>query len=422
MKKINKLHATIAIISLAFLNLFQATAQETHSPYSKFGYGLLNDNATSTQRQMGGVGYAMTSGRQTNVMNPASYAAIDTLTFLFDMGLDMTFLNYKETVGSQENKFNGKGGGLDYITMQFPIGSRLGMSLGILPYSSVGYSFGSAIENGSSSYEGSGNINQLNLGLSGRIWRGLSVGANVSYLFGTLYHDAYAYTGANTSLFEQVMQVRDYHLQFGLQYSQVINRRHRATVGVVYTPAKTLLGHTWVQQYRNISETAPPDTLENSFISLKGNYSLPETWGAGISYEYEGRIFGEVDFTYQPWSKANYTTNEYTGDVRFADRYRVSAGVSYSPRYHGRYIQRVAWRLGAYYNRDYIMVGNNNVRDFGISCGAGLPAPSGKTVINIGLEYINRSATPQPLMKENYFNITLGINFNQTWFFQNKIQ
>ena len=52
------------------------------TPYSKYGYGILNDQATSAQRSMGGVGYAMASGRQVNVMNPASYAAIDSITFL----------------------------------------------------------------------------------------------------------------------------------------------------------------------------------------------------------------------------------------------------------------------------------------------------------------------------------------------------
>lgn len=75
--KINKL---IAVCALAAC-VFSASAQIS-SPYSKFGYGLLNDNATSAQSQMGGVGYAMNSGRQINVMNPASYAAIDSLTFL----------------------------------------------------------------------------------------------------------------------------------------------------------------------------------------------------------------------------------------------------------------------------------------------------------------------------------------------------
>lgn len=416
-----KIYRLISLVAVAVvMNLITPTVsgQDTRSPYSKFGYGLLNDNATAAQRQMGGVGYAMSSGRQINVMNPASYAAIDTLTFLFDMGLDMTFINSRDG----EEKFSDKGGGLDYLTMQFPIGRRLGMSLSLLPYSSVGYSFGSEIENGSSTHQGTGGLNQLNLGISGRVWRGFSLGANVGYLFGTIYNDAYAIvSSSDQSLFENVMEVRDYHLQFGAQYTQPIGRRHRVTAGVVYSPAKTLLGHTWMQQYANISSSSVvADTLY--FMSLKGKYGLPDTWGAGLSYEYEGRIFAEVDFTYQPWSKAKYTATEFMSETKLADRYRVGVGFSFMPRYRGRYIQRIAWRAGAYYNRDYMMVRGNNVRDFGITCGVGIPAPSGKTIVNLGFEYINRQATPQPLLKENYFNITLGINFNQTWFFQNKIR
>lgn len=68
------------------------------------------------------------------------------------------------------------------------------------------------------------------------------------------------------------------------------------------------------------------------------------------------------------------------------------------------------------------MVEGNHVRDYGISCGFGLPAASEKTVINLGFEYINRQATPNPLLKEQYFHVTLGINFNQVWFFQNKLR
>ena len=56
----------------------------TISPYSRFGYGLLSDQANTVQKSMGGVGIAMRSGRQINFMNPASYAGMDSLTFLFD--------------------------------------------------------------------------------------------------------------------------------------------------------------------------------------------------------------------------------------------------------------------------------------------------------------------------------------------------
>lgn len=85
------------ILTLLLLLAAPSAMAQILSPYSKFGYGLLDNNATAAQMQMGGVGYAMSSGRQINVMNPASYAAADSLTFLFDMGVNFTSLNSSET-------------------------------------------------------------------------------------------------------------------------------------------------------------------------------------------------------------------------------------------------------------------------------------------------------------------------------------
>ena len=39
------------------------------------------------------------------------------------------------------------------------------------------------------------------------------------------------------------------------------------------------------------------DTSAN--MSMKGNYELPNTFGAGISYNYDNRFSVEADFTYQ---------------------------------------------------------------------------------------------------------------------------
>ncbi|MDE5657498.1 MAG: hypothetical protein K2I25_00385, partial [Muribaculaceae bacterium] len=113
------------------------------SPYSRFGYGILNDHASSTQRAMGGIGYAMNNGRQINSMNPASYAAIDTLTFLFDMGVDLKSASLKQ--GNESgNKLTG---GLDYLSIQFPLGKYMGGSVGFLPYSSLIYTTDAADDN-----------------------------------------------------------------------------------------------------------------------------------------------------------------------------------------------------------------------------------------------------------------------------------
>ncbi len=407
---------------MALFAILGISAQNTTSPYSKFGVGLLNDNATSAQRSMGGVGYAMSSGRQINVMNPASYAAIDSLTFLFDMGLDVTTLWSYEN-GAYSRDF---GGGIDYITMQFPLGKRFGGSIGLLPYSSVGYSFGSEIVHGSNSREGYGGLNQLYLGLSGRIIDGLTVGTNISYLFGTTVNDMYAYTSTgSTSLFERVLQVRDWHIQIGAQYSLDIDKKNRATAGLVYTPGKTLLGHTWAVKY-DINSDSAPDTI--GYTSLRNKYGLPDTWGVGLNYQWDNRLMAEVDFTYQPWKDAksspivNKDGETVFQPAEYDNRWKIAAGVQYTPNIRGNYAQRINYRLGGFFNHDYIVVGENNVRDYGVSVGFGLPAPKSKTIINLGFEYRHRQAHPNPLIKEDYFNITVGINFNELWFWQNKIK
>ena len=95
-------------------------------------------------------------------------------------------------------------------------------------------------------------------------------------------------------------------------------------------------------------------------------------------------------------------------------------------------MQRITYRVGGFFNHDYMVVGykdpttqrvtDNNVRDYGVSLGFGLPAPQSKTMINLGFEWRHRQASPNALIKEDYFNITLGINFNEMWFWRNKIR
>ena len=126
---------TVGLLALV-MGCGAALAQIVSTPYSKMGYGLLSDNVSSIQRSMGGVGYAMRGGRIINVMNPASYAHVDSLTFLWDVGIDLTNL-WSEENGNKGYSF---GGGLDYLTGHFKVAKGLGAAFGLLPYSSVGYS------------------------------------------------------------------------------------------------------------------------------------------------------------------------------------------------------------------------------------------------------------------------------------------
>lgn len=425
-KLFSALFAVLTCVSISQAQTSSITS--TTSPYSMYGYGMLNDQATATQRQMGGIGYAMNSGRQINPMNPASYAAIDSLTFLWDISADLTFFNRRENdVNGQDLKGHGVGGGLDYLAMQFPVGRNFGMSAGLVPWSSVGYSFGSEVIHGNLSNEGTGGITEAYIGFSGRV-KGFSAGVNISYNFGNVVNDIYANTeSGHSTLFEHVMQIRDWNIVAGLQYTQQIGQSNRVTLGAIYSPKKTMRGHTW-GAYWDITADSKADTV--GYMNVKNHYYQPNTFGVGINYIHSRsrRIMIEADFTYQDWSKAKFDPllND-DGKVvvegqQFNNRYKVALGCEFVPRLRGNYLQRIAYRAGVYYNRDYIRVGDNSLKDYGISCGFGLPTPEGKTIINLGFEYKHRQASPQALVKENYFGITLGLNFNELWFWQRKIK
>ena len=406
----------IAASLLVLACITTANAQSSTSPYSKLGYGILSDNATGIQRSMGGVGYAMQNGRQINVMNPASYSQVDSLTFLLDMGMDLTNCWSKED-GKKGYSF---GGGLDYITSEFRLAKNLGAAIGVVPFSSVGYIFGGEIDNGNETRAGSGGMSELFAGVGWQPFKGFSIGANFSYMFGTTTNTTEIYS-SSTTRFTRNMEVRDWNMRAGLQYGFNISRKSRVVLGATYSPKKSLHGTAWATM-ADVDQDTKQDTVVD--MKMKGNYELPTTIGAGVSYTYDNRLNIEVDYTYQQWSKAKYTPINYfeVADTKWNDRWKVAAGMSYTPNPRGNYLNRMTYRVGAFYNNDYMNVYGNNVKDYGVGLGFSFPALSGKTLVNLGLEWKHRYTTPKDLISENYLNITLSVNFNEMWFWKNKIR
>lgn len=416
MTHLNKKFIASALI-LCMCGTLWLAAQETNSPYSRYGYGILRDHATSAQRAMGGVGYAMGGGRQINVMNPASYANIDSLTFLFDIGFDYTQIWSQE--GDTKERQNG--GGLDYVTMQFPIMKWLGASIGLLPYSSVGYSFGNTIDNGTDAHYGTGGLNELYGGLSARLFKGFTVGANVSYLFGNTNNYSYGYTiTGSTAMFNQGLDIRDWNANFGIMYTFQASRKNTFTAGITFAPAHDLHGHVYAIQADTQGDKNKPDTTYYS--KLNGGYSLPYSIGAGLSWSWNQRLYLEADYTFENWASAKFAVVEGWQPTHMVNRHKVAVGAQYMMNPRGGYGKRIQYRAGGFYDRGYMQIKDNTVREYGASVGVGLPVMGFKTMLNIGVEWRHRQAFPDPLIKENYLNITLGINFNEMWFWRNKIR
>ena len=412
-----RIYKTITVLLLAVaMGCGAAQAQIVTTPYSKMGYGMLNDNVSSIQRSMGGVGYAMEGGRIINVMNPASYADVDSLTFLWDVGIDLSNLWSKEN-GKQGYNF---GAGLDYLTGHFKVSKGLGASFGLLPYSSVGYAYGGDIVGGSESRSGNGGLNQLYLGVGYEPVKNLSVGLNIAYLFGTTLNTTLI-SSNSTSYFTRNMKVRDWNTQVGIQYSlPLFKNRDRLTVGATFQPKKSYHGHTWGTRYD--TQDSKVDTI--GYTSMKGNYEQPYSIGVGVSYMLNHRLTIEADYTFQKWSSAKYTPigGIEAQNTKFDDRWKLALGMQYTPNKRGSYFGAMSFRAGAFFNHDYMLFDQSHLRDYGLSVGVGLPAPGSKTTINLGVEWRHREATPVSLISENYLNITIGVNFNELWFWKSRIR
>lgn len=407
-------HLLLSILALVGVT---AAAQET-SPYSMIGYGVLNDRTTSTQRAMGGVGYAISGKGKINAKNPASFAAIDSMTFLFDMGVDAGAV-----LASEKNLHVTKPqGGLDYITLQVPIGKWMGASVGLLPFSSVGYSFGQEVANGIGSYQGQGGISEVYLGWAARPVKGLTVGVSGGYLFGNVVNDVYATaTNGSVSLYERVHKIRDYNVLFGVQYGIDFKQKNRIKIGATFTLPRKVHGTAYGIRYDVTQGSSSPEKTPTINLAKSG-YDMPWSIGAGLAYEWNDRLLVAADYTFQPWSKSTFPGIEgFSQAQQFSNRSKYALGAEFTPSKRGNYFQRMSYRIGGFGARDYMMVNGNHVNEYGLTCGFGFPTPL-RTTVNLGFEYRHRSTTPAATVTENYYMVTLGVALNEIWFLPSKIR
>ena len=371
------------------------------TPYSQYGYGTMDNIATGNQRAMGSTGIGIRNNTQINMMNPASYTACDSLTFMFDFSVD-----YKSSWFNENgNKAQSQGGGLNYFAMQFRLGKHVAASVGLTPISHVQYTYGSEITNGSYTRIGEGGLSQAYVGLAYQPWDWVSLGVNVGYLFGKIQNNTIVATEPSEGTFYNIMNVSDVRVQAGIQFPIAISPKHHLTLGGTYTLGKPTLGT--VTTYRTYSEVVE--------TPMKDLYSMPHAIGAGLGYTYDQRLTVAADFRYDMWEEAKFA-NE-----KMSNRMRISAGAEYRPKMlSSSYFDYIRYRLGAFVEQSYIMVGDNNVRGFGITCGFGFPLRSEKSMLNVSFEYSHRNGYPTPLLVEDHLAIVVSMTFNEMWFWQRK--
>ena len=418
------------INSLLFLFLFfsvsAAFAQVGQSPLSSEGIGTLNSLATGRNLGMGGVGIGTSHYLYLNSMNPAMLSRNSFYT-TFEAGMSVE----SRTIMTSEFQERSTSGGLDYLSVAFPLWyNRWALNIGLAPYSTVNYDFidtkpltGSPGESYTVRNSGSGGTSSAYLATGLRLFKGLSVGARASYIFGSITHKSLtstniAATGTPSYIarYYSRSSFSDILLTGGLAYTyQLPGKKNQAIMaGFTYDLASDLSAEKVSAFDRIAAIETPFGNMDDA--GEEGSYFLPAKIGAGISYEKLYDFTVAADFTVQNWE--DYRNFEGNNEG-LGKSYRFALGGEWIPDYSssrtGTYHKRMTYRLGAQYERTPFILNDKEVNDFGINFGLTLPVRNASS-IHTSFLVGQRGNSENNVFSERYFRLSLGVTFNDRWF------
>ncbi len=420
---INLFNSTRKITVLLVFGLLIITSSafaqnNTSSPYSYFGLGERMQNVNGNSAAMGGVSYGYKRGDVLNLNNPASLSSIDSLKFHFNIGSTIKFTKLNQ--GDKSDQFNDFN--LSRIAFGFKVSPRYGTALSISPYSSLGYDItkrdnilgesGSVIR----SLLGSGGLNQFVWSNGVQLTKDLSVGVNGIYLFGnnTRSEDVVIEGGASTVYSSKSELIsKGLFINLAAQYETTFGD-YIVTFGGKYQPKLGVDAKKKSSVAVSNSSTTRYENIDN------GTFDVPESYGVGFGLKKGKYLWLGGDYSHENWSG----TKIFNESNEFVNRDKFSLGMEYNANdgYARKFLKKMSYRLGGFYDTGYIKVEGNKIDSYGLSLGLGIPMAQQKGMLNIALEFGLSGTLNNNLVREDYTRITIDFNLFETWFVKRKYQ
>lgn len=403
----------------------------TSSPYTRYGFGKLGSVGNASTRAMGDAGIALRTNQYTNLNNPASLTAIDTLTMLFDVALDAEVFTMSEN-GVTESDWNA---GFSYLSFHFPLWNRFAGSIAYNPYSSVGYEYGNIskepIDNAlykndtlvnSKTYSGNGGLQHFQLSLAWNPYKtrtaSLNLGATAGYICGTVDHVGYQVITSGQG--KSTYATRNYScmgwdLLLGAQYSQQITAGRNMTLGVTFAP------RTHIGCDAHVVKFSGTDSIGER-VTNRLSLSSPMKFGVGLSYQIDRKLTVTGEYAFENWGDvAGLDANLNKSNDVYQNINRISAGVEYRPMtYAQNYFKICTYRAGFTMKNSYIKTFGNQ-QELTASCGMGLPVGK-RSTFNVSASYTHLQPGKGSTLSENYLHLTLGITFNEMMFYRSRLR
>lgn len=422
------------VFVLVCLAAWGAYAQDgTVSPYSYFGLGEASATSTVENQMMGGIGVYADS-IHVNLKNPAAYSKLGVR-----FGEDFGITTYTAGISHKETRLKSFGDeqssavtNLDYLSLGFSLKKGFGVGFGVMPYTSVGYSFvdergeeGSRVIN---EYSGDGGLSRLYLSLGYELFKNFSIGVSANYNFGTI--DNLRIQSTENIQYgvkdERSSKIDGIDFNYAVYYTPQVDEDHTLYTSLrINTQANLSARNT--RQIGSFSLLTQEDVeaidvdLDAQGLKETG-ITVPTTATLGLGYGENMKWFLGFEYSYQ--ELGDYSNVFWQIDnLVYDDASTFALGGYYIPNRSSfsSYLSRVTYRAGARLEKTGMVINDKEVSNFGITFGLGLPLGNNLSNLNLGFELGRRGTTSADLIEESYFKVNVGLSLNDIWFRKRKI-
>jgi len=425
----------IAIFISLFSFAYTASGQKLiDSPYSRFNLGTLQPEGAFRSIGMGSVGTALRDNSSVYITNPASYSSFDTLSFIFDFGIDYG----RNFISSGDTKFSSDDINFHHLIIGFPLSKHWGLAAGVIPVSSGYYKITQTVTSTDPTYdpnigeyttnhEGSGGISKIFVGSGIQIGKHFSVGANLSILSGLIqrnnsfvFSDSYnVFNNISTEKLQLVGMSADY----GVQYATTLKNKYFLNIG-----ASLSSGNNYSSKYSQLSLKYTAYGVNDTVTYAADNSTktfIPSTLRLGVSFGKKNKFTTGVDYVTTKWSKSKIPgSTGYAADTR---EFRFGAELIPDKYSNFSYLDRIEYRIGGHIGDNYLIINGEQLREYGASIGFGLPLrtlqgnPFSK--VNVYVDYSRKTGSlANDLHNEGYITVGFSLNLYDFWFLKRKFE
>lgn len=413
------------VLPLAAAGFFLNAQTIGNSPYAAFGIGDVKYDNTTDMNAMGGIStaYIWDFNNSFNFSNPAANKNLELATVKIEGTNENNFFksNFDNASVTKHSSY------LSNITVAFPISSKIKFGLGYQPYSSKKYSVlnKQTLTDGTikaEMFRGEGTLSTVQAALSYQVSPELGFGLRSNFYFGNLY-DINELTYSTAELingYETKNKIKTFNFTLGSAYQKKLQNDRRLTLGATYTFGNTGQMET---SYTNSTYYYSAGETKNNVSIIDQNFSsdknlIPMEFSLGAGYGHDTKWFLGTQFDYKKGETIQFLGQPFANQ----NSYRFAAGGWYLPNYNNfrNYFSRVTYRYGAYYEKGNLSLNGTNINQFALTGGVTLPfenrSVNRMSGIDLGLEIGKRGTLDNNMIRQNFINLRVGINFADKWF------